>query len=198
VCVCLPACVRVCVYFRSYLTSYERVIAVGGSRGRAATRRKHKLSVENEERSSDVVCNKSTRKRCDPADGKITARTAACDCHVTADAESVQRTCSRRCRGWFLSSWPESGDSSSGHSSPSADRSVLGVRGALAGRTWSQSAELRLDGSSAAKWSALKRSQREDNEALVSSPAGVLWSGKVKPLVRPSQATSVGKYTSCC
>jgi len=175
------------------LTSYEQAIGIGKSRVAGKKPKKHKL-CENEEQRCAVVTKKSTRRHFDTAATKVTGRTAAsaCECEMTADPTHSHSACSRRCRGWFLSSWPES-DGKSGHFSSDADRSALGFHETLTKRTCSRLAELCLECSSAAKWSELKRSQREDAETLLSSPAGVLWRGNVKPLVRPSQATSAGK-----
>lgn len=175
----------------SYLTCYEQAIGIGKSRVARKKPKKHKL-CENEEQSCAVVTKKSTRKHFDTAAMKVTGRTAssACECETTAGPAHSHSVCSRRCRGWFLSSWLES-DDKLGHFTSNADPAG-GFPETLTKQTCSQLAELRLECSSAAKWSELKRSQREDRETLLSSPAGVLWRGNVKPLVRPSQATSAG------
>ena len=184
------------MFFRSYLTSYERAIGIGKSQDSAGSRKKpkkHKL-CDDEERRPAVITKKCTRKHYDSAVRKVTDRTApnACGCQTTDDRETNHVICSRRCRGWFLLSWPQSEDKS-GHSLSHAKQTTIGFPEILMKQTCSLLAELHLECSTAAKWLELKRSQREDKETLLSSPAGVLWRGIVKPLVRPSQATSVGK-----
>ena len=53
----------------------------------------------------------------------------------------------------------------------------------------------------AKEWASLKRLQQdllvEDPDWYLSSPAGVLWSGDVKPLVHPAEATSYGILFLC-
>lgn len=176
----------------SHLTSYERAIGIGKSRHSAASRKKpkkHKL-CDYEEQRLGVITKKCTRKHCDSDVRKVRTVPNACDCQTT-DHETNRVTCSRHSRGWFLPSWPQSDDKSE-CSSSNADESMLHFPETLTKQTCSWLAELHLECSTAAKWLELKRSQREDKETLLSSPAGVLWRGNVKPLVRPSQATSVG------
>lgn len=178
------------------MTSYERAIGISKSRDGATNTKKpkkHKL-CEIGKRGFGVVSKKSTRRQCSATVTEATRRTAPCDCKIGDDRETSHDTCRRRGRGWFLSSWLQSDDKLEHSSSTVVDHSVLGFPETLTGRACSQLAELHLECSSAAKWSELKRSQREDSNTLFSSPAGVLWSGNVKPLVRPSRATSVGKF----
>ena len=178
----------VLVYFcRSYLTNYERAIGIGKSQGASPARKKRKKRKPDadEERCTGVA------KAAD-----ITSRTSSVCDYETTFHETGHRPCRdsslRRSRGWFSSSWPQSNDTSQ-RSLSNVDQSLVRVVEALTQRTNLQLAELRFECSSAAKWSELKRSQRKDSDALLSSPAGVLWKGNVKPLIQPSQATSVGK-----
>jgi len=177
------------------LTNYERAIGLGKSQGASPARKKRNkrklVKTEKQGASITKTTNRTSRlsRVCDrnttvhEVDGDVSHR----DCHST---------CLRRCRGWFSSSWSQSSETPR-HS----DQTLVHVAETLAQRRAElQLSELRLECSSAAKWSELKRSRRKDDEVLLSSPVGVLWAGNVKPLIQPSQATSVGKlhfYSIC-
>ena len=176
------------------MTSYERAIGIGKSQDIAIVaagkkRKKHKLN-EDEERCSEKCARKHR-------DAKIASvrkgSSCTCDCETTLhDPETSCKNSQRRCRGWFLSSWPQTNDTPR-RTSSNTDQSLPYFTEALARHASLQLVELRLECSSAAKWSEHNRSRREDTDELLSSPAGVLWRGNVKPLILPSQATSVGK-----
>jgi len=181
-------------FFRSQLTSYERAIGIGKSRDAAAARKKRK-KCKPDDVDEKYHSKKCSRKRCDAQIAKVTSGSSSvCDCDVTVcDLDISRDTRWRRCRGWFASSWPQTSDTSGQCPSSTADQSLLHFTDTSAHRACTKLAELRLECSSAAKWLELKRLRSEDNEALLSSPVGVLWRGSVKPLIQPSQATSVGK-----
>ena len=174
------------------MTHYERAIGIGKTRDAGSARKKRKK--RRMDATEKCVFKKTSRECCAAKVAEVTGgSSSALDGKMTVcDTEISHDTSQRRCRGWFSSSWPQT-HNVPGRSLSNADESSLRFRETLAQHAASQLAELRLECSSAAKWSELKRSQRDDNEALLSSPAGVLWRGSVKPLVRPSQATSVGK-----
>ena len=212
----LYACIHFC---RSHSTSYERAIGIAKSRDASPTtqkrKKRRKLDVDEQQQcKTDVATAMNTTNVPSlvyeniTGDGhcvsKICQDTYKMDqytCEVVQDTSELgqstyemdQNTSVCWSRGWFSSSWPESNNVLQ-HSLSAADETLIHIAQTLAQRTAElQLAELRLECSSAAKWSKLKRSKCEDGEALVSSPAGVLWSGTVKPLIEPSQATSVGK-----
>ena len=161
------------------MTSYERAIRIGKSRDADAGMKRKKRKRDKVERVRD---NKCPRERCDEK-MEIASHRSSLPC----DLEPSHDTLHRCCRGWFSPSWssdlPEHCSTSEQH--------LLHIMERLAQHAESQLVELEC--SSAAKWSEFKRSRREETDTLLSSPAGVLWSGDVKPLIQPAQATSVGK-----
>jgi len=178
------------LFFRSYSTSYERAVGIGTSHAAAAAadgKKRKKQSQDVDEAHSSKKCS---RKHRNAETAKVTGvSSSVCDCETSLrDLDMSLSTC----RGWFASSWPQTNDASVPPSS-SPDQSLLHVTETLSQRAQSQLVDLHLECSSAAKWLAFKQSRREDREALLSSPASVLWKGRVKPLIQPSQATSVGK-----
>lgn len=184
-----------CSFVRSYSTSNERAVGIGVSQHAAAAaagrkkRKKHRQDVDEAHNSK-----KCSRKHCDAKTAKATGVSlSVCDCETSLrDLEMSPVACRRRCRGWFTSSWPQTNDACT-QSLSASDQTLCRVTETVSQRAQSQLVNLHLESSSAAKWLAFKQSRREDHEALLSSPAGVLWRGRVKPLIQPSQATSVGK-----
>jgi len=175
-----------------YSTSNEKATPRAAS---AARKKLKKRKLDADEKSYATVPRDSSVKNCRTKMSKVTSKSSStCDCEATlCDSETGRKTCQRRCRGWFPPSWPQPVDSS-GHSSSNSDcQFTLNFVERLTHHASLQLAELQLGSSSATKWLELKRSQTEDREKLLSSPVGVLWQGHVKPLIQPSQATSVGK-----
>jgi len=197
-----------CECFRLDLTSYEQAIGIG-KRPCAATpaRKKRKKDCDNEQRTE-----KNSREDSDTMTGDVPSVSPSLyDCEASLrDTEIICRR--HRCRGWFLSSWlwPQANNTSenvssdnddnlndaSGRSSSNdcADSSVDFASTLARHAANSEIVELlRMECPAAEKWFELKHSrQEEDIDNLLSSPAGVLWKGRVKPLVKPSQASSVG------
>jgi len=186
-------------FVRSHTTSREEAVVMGKSRDVVTAGKKSKRRKLNED--VERPRNRAV-KRCNAKFAKATTRTltlSSCNCDKTvANAERSQDGCRHRCRGWFSSSWPQSDDLTDkcNEFTPDADQSRLDFHEMLTKRTCSQLIELSLECSAAAKWSELKRLRQEDAETLLSSPVGILWRGTVKPLVKPSQATSVGSTYS--
>lgn len=103
------------------------------------------------------------------------------------------------CRGWFGPSWfTADGDGvreNNGRCSAVVDSLQKCMRELPSVDVSGELSSLCLV---AVKWADLKRSKADtrSSDAMLSSPLGILWSGDVKPLVRPDQVASYGKYMS--
>ena len=182
-------CVLSCTcFFRSYSASCERSPAVRDAAVVRKKRAKHKM--DSDERSSRV------RESCDRKIARLSTGTA-CRCKATPPSADTSDTCADTCRqrsrGWFPPSWPPPADSTPVPSSPISDPPLLRVAEKRSEDASAWLAGLNLVCLAAVEWKKLKASKREESEGLLSSAVGVLWRGSVKPLVTPSQATSVGK-----
>ena len=214
-------CTRFC---RLHLTSYERAIGIGklqdASPARQKRKKRRKLDKHEQQCTTGIApatnitsitssvpeeITGDEQGQCVSEIGQDTRKMSQYTCEVAQETSEIgqdtseigQTTSVHRSRGWFPLSWAQSKNTLQ-HSLSDADQTLIHITQTLAQRcTESKLAEMRLECSSAAKWSELKRLQREDSEALVSSPASVLWTGTVKPLIQPSHAASVGKLHFC-
>jgi hypothetical protein len=157
--------------------------------GDASTHQKNSKNMKLEDPCDDVRISTSESRR-----------DAACEMASSENpASDVFGSSSLNCRGWFGSRWFTADDAleNNGRCPAAVDRHDCDIlqkfmRESLSFGVAGELSSLCLV---AVKWADLKRSKADTrlSDGMLSSPVGILWSGDVKPLVHPDQASSYGK-----
>ena len=173
-------------FYRVGLTRYEQSIGL---------ERRQKRKKRTKSRGTHDVASPSTEENVNntSALSGSSIPQSKSDNSVDNSPQTVATSHRNNCRGWFPANWSDASASASTKQSAISDP-LVDLMQTITVVDGLSSARLVAD-----QWSSLKEVQRgrtiPDLDWLRSSPAGVLWSGDVKPLVHPARATSNGTTT---